>query len=108
MDNQTIIFNIIMNGGDAKSYAMESIRTAKKGEMEQARDYLTKSGESLEKAHEIQTTLIQEEAAGRSTELSLLMVHAQDHFMNALTVRDLAKEIVDVYDLVNSLKEKLG
>ncbi|ETA81274.1 PTS lactose/cellobiose transporter subunit IIA [Youngiibacter fragilis] len=108
MDNQTIIFNIIMNGGDAKSYAMESIRTAKKGEMAQARNFLTKSGESLEKAHEIQTALIQEEAAGNSTELSLLMVHAQDHFMNALTVRDLAREIVDVYDLVNSLKEKLG
>jgi PTS system cellobiose-specific IIA component len=107
MDNQTVIFNIIMNGGDAKSYAMESIRTAKKGEIGKAREFLLKSGESLEKAHEIQTSLIQEEAAGTSQEMSLLMVHAQDHFMNALTVRDLAREIIDVYDLLHEMKQKL-
>ncbi|MGB4589891.1 MAG: PTS lactose/cellobiose transporter subunit IIA [Clostridiaceae bacterium] len=107
MDYQTIIFNIIMNGGDAKSYAMESIRIAKKGEIEKAREFLLKSGESLEKAHNIQTTLIQEEAAGTSQELSLLMVHAQDHFMNALTVRDLAREMIDMYDLFHEMKQKL-
>ena len=29
--------------------------------------------------------------------LSLLMVHGQDHLMNAITFLDMAKEMVDVY-----------
>jgi len=29
--------------------------------------------------------------------MSLLMVHAQDHFMTSMTLQQLAKEIVDLY-----------
>lgn len=29
--------------------------------------------------------------------MTLLMVHAQDHLMSAITVRDLAREIVELY-----------
>jgi len=32
----------------------------------------------------------------------LLMVHAQDHLMNAITVRDLAIEFVDMYKKMSS------
>ncbi|ENA0413451.1 PTS lactose/cellobiose transporter subunit IIA, partial [Listeria monocytogenes] len=37
------------------------------------------------------------EARGEKAEVSLLLVHAQDHLMNAITFKDLAKEIVDLY-----------
>jgi PTS system cellobiose-specific IIA component len=42
--------------------------------------------------------LIQEEAAGKQSEVTLLMVHAQDHLMNTMTIRDLAAEFVDLYE----------
>ena len=102
MDYQEVVFGIIVNSGDARSYAMDAIRKAKTGNMEEAKSSLQKSSEALGKSHDIQTKLIQEEANGQ--DLTLLMAHAQDHFMNALTVRDLAKEFIDLYETLEVIK----
>jgi cellobiose PTS system EIIA component len=53
----------------------------------------------LNEAHHIQTSLIQQEIRGEKVEISLLMIHAQDHLMNAITMKDLATEVVDLYQL---------
>ena len=37
------------------------------------------------------------ESAGEDLEISFIMVHGQDHLMNAITFIDLAKEVIDVY-----------
>jgi PTS system cellobiose-specific IIA component len=97
MNQEMIIMNIIVNGGNARSKSMEAIQMAKKGEMEKALELIEKAKEDLGMAHEVQTKLIQSEAAGDKTEVSLLMVHAQDHLMNAMTVKDLAIEFVELY-----------
>ncbi|ERK28425.1 MULTISPECIES: PTS lactose/cellobiose transporter subunit IIA [Clostridium] len=107
MDYQDIIFQIIVNGGDAKSYAMQAIKQAKAGSIDEAKKSLKSCSESLEKAHNMQTGLIQEEAAGNAQEVTLLMVHAQDHFMNAMTVRDLAQEFIDMYESIADIKKLL-
>lgn len=93
-----IIMQLITNGGDAKSFAMRAIALAKEGKINEARELIEKSKEALNKAHKFQTELIQNEANGNSIEVSLLLVHAQDHLMNAITVKDLAKEMVDMYE----------
>jgi len=46
----------------------------------------------------MQTNLIHNEANGNKAEVSLLLVHAQDHLMNAITIKDMAKEFVDLYE----------
>ena len=97
MEYQEVVFGLIVNAGNARSKAMNSIRLAKKGKIEEAKENLKLSEEDLNLAHEIQTKLIQGEAAGKKTELSLLMVHAQDHLMTALVVIDLAQEFIDLY-----------
>lgn len=107
MNYQDIIFQIIVNSGDAKSYAMNAIKLAKKGEIDEANNALKSCSDFLEKAHNIQTELIQDEAAGKSKEVTLLMVHAQDHFMNALTVKDLAQEFIDMYEVIVKIQEKI-
>ncbi|MDU4935752.1 MAG: PTS lactose/cellobiose transporter subunit IIA [Peptostreptococcaceae bacterium] len=38
----------------------------------------------MQKAHRYQTELIQNEAQGNKTEMSVILVHAQDHIMNAM------------------------
>lgn len=96
---EEIIMNLIVNGGDARSKAMMAIQSAKTGDIAKARELMTEASESLDKAHDYQTNLIQNEAAGNKVELSLLMIHAQDHLMNAMTVRDLAQEFIDMYEL---------
>lgn len=98
MNYEEIVIKIIVSGGDARSHAMKAIFKAKEGEIEGAREELGKASESLEIAHDIQTQLIQDEAAGNGKDITLLMVHAQDHLMNAMTVRDMAREFVDMYD----------
>lgn len=92
-----MVMELIMHGGDAKSSAMEAIHAAKKGEFEAAEEKLNDSEEALTKAHAAQTALLTKEASGDTVELSLLMVHGKDHLMNAITVKDLAKEVIDIY-----------
>lgn len=94
---EEIIMGIIMQSGDARSSAMEAVQWAKKGDMEKAAELIAQANEKLIAAHGSQTKLIQAEIQGDKIEISLLMVHAQDHLMNAIAVRDMAKEFVDLY-----------
>ncbi|WEV51615.1 PTS lactose/cellobiose transporter subunit IIA [Lactobacillus sp. ESL0731] len=89
---------LIANGGNAKSLAFEAIREAKKGNFEEARNKLKESDKSLLEAHNSQTAMLTREAQGNHTQVTLLTVHSQDHMMNAITFRDLAGEMVDLYE----------
>lgn len=91
------IMGLIMHGGEAKGFASQAIRAAKEGRIDEAEQLLQDATASLNIAHKSQTQLLAKEASGESVELSLLMVHGQDHLMNALTFIDLAKEFVDLY-----------
>lgn len=91
------IMGLIMHGGDAKSSSMEAIYAAKEGDFEKAEQKISDADEALGNAHKSQTTLLTREASGDSVELSLLLVHGQDHLMNAITFKDLAVEIIDIH-----------
>lgn len=90
-------FHLILHGGNARSCSMEAIDCAKRGEFTEAEAKLQEALEELKEAHRVQTDLIQKEAGGEKTEVTLLMVHAQDHLMNAITVKELASEFVELY-----------
>jgi PTS system cellobiose-specific IIA component len=104
MSYEKIVVDIIVNVGNARSHAMEAIRLAKAGRPDEALELIEKAGEFLEKAHNAQTHLIQEETAGNGKQVTLLMVHAQDHLMNAMTVRDLAREFIELYEELTHVK----
>jgi PTS system cellobiose-specific IIA component len=95
---EEIVFQIILHGGNGRSHAMEAIAAAKRGDFAEARKQLQKAAEELHAAHHIQTELIQNEAKGQKENVTLLMVHAQDHLMNAITVKELASEFVELYE----------
>lgn len=98
MENlEAVIFQIILHGGNGKSAAMEAIQAAKNGDFVGAEEKIKECADALKEAHHIQTSLIQSEIRGEKVEISLLMVHAQDHLMNAITVKDMASEMVDLY-----------
>ncbi|MBE7147251.1 MULTISPECIES: PTS lactose/cellobiose transporter subunit IIA [Bacillus] len=94
---ETKAFHLILHGGNARSCSMEAIDCAKRGEFQEAEAKLQEALNELQEAHRLQTELIQKEAAGEKTEVTLLMVHAQDHLMNAITVKELASEFVELY-----------
>ena len=97
-DTLMAAMGLIANGGNAKSLAFEAIRLAKKGDIEGARAKLKESDASLLKAHNSQTNMLTKEAQGDHMHVTLLVVHSQDHLMNAITFRDLAGEMVDLYE----------
>lgn len=99
---EDIVMNLVMNGGDARSCAIEAIRAARENRYDDADKLLKDATAALNKAHNFQTDLIQSEMGGAEpTRVSLLMVHGQDHLMNAMTVCDLAAEIVDLNKLLH-------
>ena len=94
---ETIIMNLIVDAGSAKSYAMEAIRLAKEGSFQEADESLEEANSELARAHHTQTDLIQQAAKGETIEINLFMVHAQDHIMTAMLAKDLAAEIVELH-----------
>lgn len=96
-ENLQAVMGLIMNGGNAKSSAFEAIKAAKNGDFTKAEAKLKEADKFLVDAHNSQTGMLTKEANGEHVPITLLMVHSQDHIMNAITFRDLAGEIVDLY-----------
>lgn len=97
MDLETIAMTLVGNAGEGRSLAFEALNEAKKGNFEKAEQLLKESQERTLAAHEIQTQLICNEADGNKTEMSLLMVHAQDHLMTSMLARELIAELIEIY-----------
>lgn len=103
-DYEQIIMTLIVNCGEARSKSIEAMAEARDGNFEIAESLLISADESLGEAHRVQTNLIVQEAKGTPVKLSLLMIHAQDHLMNAITVREMANEIISLNKAINSFR----
>lgn len=101
------IFEIILHGGDARGLAYEALELAKEGQVEKARLKLKESQKELDLAHNTQTKLIQTEVAGEEYKISLLLIHAQDQLMTAISEKSLIENMVDMCESINELKSAL-
>lgn len=90
-------FQIILHAGNGKSNAMEALQEAKVGDFKAAETKLNQANDDIRKAHQFQTKLLRDEANGLANEISIILIHAQDHLMTSMTVRDLAIEMVELY-----------
>jgi len=102
MNLEEQIMQIILYSGNAKSTAFEAIQAAKENNFDQANELIEKANVEMSNAHRVQTFLIQSEIRGEKVESSLLLIHAQDHLMNAITFKDLAGEFIALYEAMNS------
>ncbi len=103
---QRLSFKIILHAGNARSSAMEAITLAKKYQFTAAYEKISDAEEEFIKAHREQTGLIEMEVNGVKSDVSLMLIHAQDHLMTAMTVKDLAIEMIDMYNKMKYLEEK--
>lgn len=96
---EDIVMNLVCNGGDCRSLTMEAIAAAGEGDFEKAEALMKQGAEAMHNAHHFQTGLIQSEMSedAERTEVSLLMVHGQDHLMDAMVVHDMGRVIIDLY-----------
>lgn len=96
---EQMIFGIISSAGDSRAKAFEAMKEIRKGNYEKAKELLENSRQADTEAHNIQTKLIQQEISGESkSELSLLMVHAQDHYMTSQLARDMIEELINIFE----------
>lgn len=98
---EEIIMTIILNAGDARSKSLIAFKRAREGNMEAAQQLIKAASTSLNLAHKAQTQLIQKEVGGDKQEVSLLLVHAQDHLMTAMAIKDLVMEMLSFVEEVN-------
>lgn len=96
MDLEMVVMNLVVNSGNARSTAIEALRAAKESDFDQADKLMEEADQIILQGHKSQTEMIQAELNGQKIEVSLLMVHAQDHLMNAMTVMDLCREMIEI------------
>lgn len=103
---EQMCMELIVNAGDGRSCAMEALGFARGSDYEHAREKLSQAEDALLAAHKAQISMIQQETMGQRTEVTLLLVHAQDHIMNAMTVLDLVREMVMMYQRMGGEQER--
>ena len=81
--------------GDARSKYVEALNYANEGNFGEAEKLIEEASELINEAHKVQTNMIQMEAAGNKVDVSFLMVHAQDHLMTVMLLRDIVKNFVN-------------
>lgn len=101
-----ISFGLIANAGEAKGLAFDALSKAKEGNFDEARALVEKSREEMHKAHAFQTQLITQEASGDSVQMNVLLVHAQDHLMNAMNFQQLAEEFIELYERLSKVENR--
>lgn len=92
-------FEIIGSAGDAMSMVMLALDDVANRDMEAAELKIKNAKTELNVAHKIQTDLIfggfQNDRVNES--VSLIMVHAQDHLMNAMLAVQMAEKIINIF-----------
>ncbi|WP_028777962.1 PTS lactose/cellobiose transporter subunit IIA [Shimazuella kribbensis] len=96
MDEQTP-FQIISYAGDSFSKMMEALQEAKKGNFDKVDPLFLEAEQLLNQAHRVQTDLIVKEANGKTNDLSVLLIHAQDTLMNTILSKTLIKELIEIH-----------
>ena len=94
---ELICFQIISTVGNARSLYIEAIQAAKAGDFEKAEELIKEGEASFTEGHAAHGKLIQQEASGEATTMTLLLTHAEDQLMSAEAFGILSREFVDLY-----------
>lgn len=94
---ELICFEIISSVGMARSLYIEAIQEAKAGNFDKAAQLVADGDESFTQGHHSHAKLIQQEASGEKTQMTLLLTHAEDQLMSAEAFKILSQEFIDLY-----------
>lgn len=92
-----LAMRIITHAGTGKSCALEAIDLAADGDFAGAEQSLAEARGEMREAHDIQFSMIQQEASGRPVDVHLILLHAEDHLTMAIMCIDLAERFMALY-----------
>ncbi len=90
-------FEIVAYSGDARSKLLVAVEKAKQNNFDECQKLIDEANECLNDAHRAQTELLQMEARGENIEISFITVHAQDHLMTTILLKDIINNLLDIY-----------
>lgn len=97
---QEIAFTIILHSGEARTIVHEAFKDMRMSNFSEAHKKLESSNEDLLEAHKTQSNLLKDYASGEDITMEIIMVHAQDHLMTTMTLREVAIEMLSLYEKV--------
>ncbi|WP_410012875.1 PTS lactose/cellobiose transporter subunit IIA [Sodalis sp. C49] len=97
IDMETTIMTLLVNAGEARSLCMTALACARDGDVDRAGMLLADADNFIKAAHRLQTGLIGADQGEGKIPMTLILVHAQDHLMNAILARELINEMVILY-----------
>ena len=97
--NEQEIIQIIAKSGESKMKSFEELKCLKNKDFKKARELLKESRFIDLEAHNAQTKIIAQALDPDAKDaVTLLMVHAQDHYMTSQLARDLIEALIDVFE----------
>jgi len=102
---QVIAFEIILHSGNSRTSIHEAFAAMRLKNFKLSEQKLQDSNAELLLAHKSQTKLLQNYAAGTKIDMEIILVHAQDHLMTPMTLREMAIEMQYLYKEVNQIED---
>lgn len=100
--DETTLFQVIAAAGSSRSAYVEAVESAKRGDFDQAESLMGEGEKAFLEGHSAHMALIQREASGEGSSISLLTVHAEDQLMSAEQFGILARQLIDVYRRISA------
>ncbi|MBJ6745844.1 PTS cellobiose transporter subunit IIA [Streptococcus sp. 121] len=97
---QVAAFEIILHSGTARTSIHEAFAAMREHDYKLAQEKLDAADGELLEAHHAQTDLLQKYASGTEIKIEIIMVHAQDHLMTTYTLKEVATEMLYLYQKV--------
>ncbi len=96
-EQETLCLELITHAGNGRAEAFDALTAAKRDDFASATEHLAAAERELSMAHAAQTRFLAGEAQGVGMTPSLLLVHAQDQLMTAMSERTLIRELIELY-----------
>ena len=94
---ELICFQIITANGSAKSCYIEALQEVKKGNYARADELIAEGDKMVIEGHDIHLSLLAKESEGKKTEISLLLLHAEDQAMSTEVIKIMVLELIELY-----------
>jgi cellobiose PTS system EIIA component len=101
LTGEQVSFQLILHSGNARSKIIQSLRVYREGNVEEAESLVAEAEQDLSIAHDIHFQMVQKESSGEKTEFGLLLMHSEDHLMSTLTMKELVKELLELFKAKN-------
>lgn len=106
-DLDMISFGMIADAGDARHFAFEALAAAQRQDFGECSVMLSKAHSALEKGRRAQTDLLFDEMNGTHHDVNVLLVHSEDHLMDASSTLELIEKMIEMVRRQESLEKRI-